>query len=301
MAEPDINPSKSIKKPLLMPDTFSGNGSTVWTQYIIHFEACAELNEWDDSLKCKFLAILLKEQAANIFFDLDEETRNNWGVLKTALSARLDTSASPELAKSEFLARSRKPNESMIDFGNAIRQLGRKAYPKLPNEIRDELAKDQFLRGLGDREMTIRVRQSKPLNLDEAIGSALDYESICIDVTNSQKGEATREKSNVIAAATGTSGRLEEMMAEMLTLVKHNSLQSEAHAKESDRMQRRSTTYRGIRTCWECGSTRHIRTKCPRLTNDKTRVCWNCGSAGHLRDECPKSGNGSWLERRDRF
>lgn len=287
--------NKTVQRPLVMPDVFSDSGSSVWAQYIQHFEACAELNEWDDCLKCKYLAILLKDQAANIFFDLDDDVKKNWNVLKAALATRLDKSTSPEFAKSEFLSRSRKPDESVVDYGNAIRHLARNAYPKLTNEIRDELARDQFLRGLGGREMTIRVRQSKPSNLDEAITNALEYESICIDVANTSSGEST----NVIAAATSKSERLEDMLTEMLILLKNKSLQPEVEMAENRRVQNQFSTQRGTKTCWECGSSGHIRNKCPRISNGRSRVCWNCGIEGHLRSECTISGNDHRLERRD--
>ena len=269
-------------KPLVMPTMFPGKDMLEWGQYVQSFEACADLNGWDNTLKCKFLAVRLTGQAAKVYFYLEEAIRQDWVALKDALGSRLDSPSTPELSKSEFLARSRKSNESIIEFGNCVRHLARQAYSTLSATVRDELAKDQFIRGLSDRDMVIRLRQSKPVSLDDAIKLALEYETICIDVDNS----VPKNSPKMVASASSSNSKLEEMMAEMLTLMKDERSQQTANRSTTNRSTRRGRNHNY--TCYECGSPSHFRKNCPNLIPDKTRRCWHCGDERHLRDQCPK-------------
>lgn len=261
-----------LKRPLVMPENFTGEDSVHWNHYIKSFEACAELNGWSNEIKCKFLAVKLKNQAAKVFFDLDDDTRKNWLQLKKALEARLDVSHDVERSKVEFLNRVKRPGEKLIDFGNGVRHLSRQAYPTLDSTVRDELACDQFLRGLDNREMVIRVRQGKPSGLDDAIKAAIEYETI-LNVSENSGRAAECNPPQVVAAASASTSKLEEMMAKMIELMQGK----ETHSTTKDRTRR----------CYQCGADTHLKRDCPNV-RDRTRRCWNCGQVGHVRQDCTK-------------
>jgi hypothetical protein len=46
-----------------------------------------------------------------------------------------------------------------------------KAYHKAPAEVRETLSTDHFLDALVNSEMRIRIKQSRPANLNQAISS----------------------------------------------------------------------------------------------------------------------------------
>ena len=48
---------QGIKKPIVMPDVFKCDIKEDWEDWIESFKACAEINSWDDNLKCKFLGV----------------------------------------------------------------------------------------------------------------------------------------------------------------------------------------------------------------------------------------------------
>jgi hypothetical protein len=59
----------------------------------------------------------------------------------------------------------------------AIRRLVNLAYPTVPENVRDTLAKQHFMEPLADSEMRIRIKQSRPQNLNDAIRLAVELET----------------------------------------------------------------------------------------------------------------------------
>ena len=171
-----VQPDAKTKRPILMPDIYTGEEE--WTDWLFQFESCATLNDWNNELKCKFIIVRLKGTAGKALSDLDDETKKDWEKLKTELTTRFDTTTRPDLYKSELMGRKKKPSETYLEMGNSIRTLARKAYPTLSNNVRDELAKDQFLRGLDKTELALKVRHANPKTLDEAIRMALESEAV---------------------------------------------------------------------------------------------------------------------------
>jgi hypothetical protein len=68
-------------------------------------------------------------------------------------------------------------NETILDLGNKIRTLARKAYPKIDAQLRDNFARDQFVRALTNIDMTLKLRHNMPDSLDEAIQMAIDWQT----------------------------------------------------------------------------------------------------------------------------
>ena len=75
--------------------------------------------------------------------------------------------------------------KKLIDFGNAVRTLARKAFPQERSGTRDRIAKTQFLRGL-DGDMQLKVRLAKPKTLEDAIKMAVKYEATVKKVGQNQ-------------------------------------------------------------------------------------------------------------------
>lgn len=146
------------KPPIVMPDVYTGEEE--WSDWLFQFESCAALNDWDDDLKCKFIIVRLKGTAGKALSDLVAETKKDWKKLLAELGTRFDTTTRPDLYKSELMGRKKKDTESYLELGNSIRTLARKAYPSLSNAVIDELAKDQYLRGLDKTELALKVRHA---------------------------------------------------------------------------------------------------------------------------------------------
>ncbi|CAG2251003.1 unnamed protein product [Mytilus edulis] len=69
------------------------------------------------------------------------------------------------------------PKEEVIGGLTPIRRLVNRAYPLAPIEVKETLSKDYFLDALHDSEMRIKIKQSRPQNLNQAICLAVELEA----------------------------------------------------------------------------------------------------------------------------
>ena len=78
-------------------------------------------------------------------------------------------------------------NETILDLSNKIRTLACKAYPEIDAQLRDELARDQFVRALTKVDMTLKLRHNMPDTLDDTIRMAIDWQTVEIDVRKEKR------------------------------------------------------------------------------------------------------------------
>ena len=74
-----------------------------------------------------------------------------------------------DLYRVQLKERRQKPSETLPELGQAIRRLVNKSYPKAPAEVGETLSTEHFLDALVNSEMRIRIKQSRPANLNQAI------------------------------------------------------------------------------------------------------------------------------------
>ena len=74
-----------------------------------------------------------------------------------ALEERFTPPNQTELYRVQLTERRQKPAESLPELGQAIRKLVNLAYPTVPENVRDTLAKQHFIEALADSEMRIRI------------------------------------------------------------------------------------------------------------------------------------------------
>ena len=73
-------------------------------------------------------------------------------------------------------ANEKAAQEILQELGQAICRLANLAHPTASSYIRGTLSKDQFVDGLEDWEMRIRIKLSRSTNLNEAIKLAVELE-----------------------------------------------------------------------------------------------------------------------------
>ncbi|ESO90373.1 hypothetical protein LOTGIDRAFT_164300 [Lottia gigantea] len=222
--------SKGPVRPIVLPDTFTGEEEE-FIDLLESFEACAAVNKWTDEEKCQFVAIKLKGSARKVFNDIEPGAKREWILLEDELKRRLDGTRRPDLYKSEFLTRIKKSDEGYLDFSNALRILARKEYPIVSVGIRDELARDQFLRGLGGVDISLKVRHMNPATLDDAVRMSIEWEAVERDVRNQSANKPTPVVSDLTGAVGGqTASKTDELISLMTKLLSGMSSISSAGA-----------------------------------------------------------------------
>ena len=99
-------------RPLVLPEPFSGEGS--WVSWLYHFESIADVNDWDNGKKLKWLKVRLTGKAQTAFQRLPAEARGDYEEAKKALQER----SSRRIARAGITLSSRP-------VLNGIRVLGR--------------------------------------------------------------------------------------------------------------------------------------------------------------------------------
>jgi hypothetical protein len=63
------------------------------------------------------------------------------------------------------------------NWGQDVRRLANLAYPTAPNEVRETLAKEQFIDALIEVGMRLRIKQARLVNLNYAVRHAVELEA----------------------------------------------------------------------------------------------------------------------------
>ena len=169
----DIGSKKSLNMKI-KPATFDGSGK--WLDYRAHFEVCAELNGWTEKERGMYLAVSLRGQAQGVFGNLAGGTHNYTELIKP-LEERFAPPNQTELYRVQLRERRQKASESLSELGQDIRRLTNLAYPTAPSDLRETLAKEQFIDALVSSDMRLRIKQARPANLNDAVRHAVELEA----------------------------------------------------------------------------------------------------------------------------
>ncbi|KAL5475516.1 hypothetical protein EMCRGX_G025342 [Ephydatia muelleri] len=173
-------------RPLVLPDSFSGEGN--WSQWIYHFENVAEVNEWEDAKRVLWLKVRLTGRAQIAYQQLSDITRANYGDTKKALKERFEPASQTARYLAEFENRRKKKTEGWADFAEDLRSLVEKAYPALQEEAKAQIALSHYLRHLDQPMTSFSVKQRTPKSLDEAVSATLEIESYQIGLPKIESG-----------------------------------------------------------------------------------------------------------------
>ena len=94
-----------------------------------------------------------------------------------ALEARFAPFNQTELYRAMLRERRRKPSETLPELGESIKRLTHLAYPTASREITETFSKDQFVDAIDDFDIRLRVQQSRPKTLNEAVALAVEIEA----------------------------------------------------------------------------------------------------------------------------
>ena len=218
--------------------TFSGDGTDIWSEFIRYFKNVAELNEWESDRKRKVLFTVLRGQAETYAYGLSNSERNDWESLITALDARFGHKAMKESYVAEAKLRRKKGTESFRDFGQAIEDLYRRAYPYNREHVQESSMKT-FMDNCSDTEdFRLAMKRTRPKTLQDAVTAAMQEE--CIRMTENQSYSEKR---------TYRVNRLSH---------KGNSGDFGSYASESVCENKNVT-----RRCYKCHSSDHLYKMCP--------------------------------------
>ncbi|XP_056001631.1 uncharacterized protein LOC130048651 [Ostrea edulis] len=164
-------------KTIMKPATFDGTSS--WIDYKAHFEACCSINTWNPRQKSLYLAASLRGQAQTVLGNMKTSTTCTYEDICEALEARFAPTNQTELYRAMLREKRQKATETLPELGESMRRLTHLAYPTAPREVTEMIAKDQFVDALSDFDMRLRIQQSRPKSLNDAVRLAVEIEAFC--------------------------------------------------------------------------------------------------------------------------
>ena len=272
------------------PDKFDGK-SVEWKDFIVQFEYLASWNGWSTQEKAQQLVMCLRGTAQRMLGDLTFDQLQNYEVLTKILSSRFSPVGRESAYRCEFRNRRRQRNESISDYGYALRRLGCLAFPDVPHTYREINVIDQFVNGLGNLDLKKHVSLNHPNTLEAAIALAIEYEAFegsqvplvkpidtgDTDVYRVQAIKADRDsvsKNQKVASNVDKSDNSEisDLISSMKDCFeKFNKSVERFNKSQSSRGQGHMSRGRGGR---------------PR-TYERDIECYNCHEKGHISRECP--------------
>lgn len=251
---PQINePSVHFKNKKTI--TFDGTGS--WQDFLVQFELISTVNKWDNGMKAYELATSLRGVAQGIVTDIEPAKRLNYDYLVSALTSRFEPANQVNMYKVQMNSIYRKPGQTLPEMAQEIRRVTRQAYPTAPIEIRDQLAKDCFVRAINDPKIQLSIFQREPKTIDDCVRFGLEYEAFTVDQKrlNNAKPATRMLSENDDSAEYDVVTRLAKISEQMEKLTN----------KESQNFSRM--------TCFYCGNKGHIKKECRKFEWDKRHNC----------------------------
>jgi hypothetical protein len=120
----------------------------------------------------------LRGLAQSVLGDLPSDRQVHYTSLVEALEERFAPPNQMDLYRVQLKERRQKASETLPELGQVIWRLVNKAYPKAPAEVRETFSTEHVLDSLVNSEMRIRIKQSRPANLNEAICLAVELDAL---------------------------------------------------------------------------------------------------------------------------
>ena len=256
-------------KPNIKPATYDGTSS--WQDYKSHFDACAMLGKWSKVERGLYLAVSLRGQAQGVLGNLSGDALNDYDELVRALNERFAPPNQTELYRAQLRERTKKATESLPELGQSVRRLTNLAYPTAPYDVRETLAKEQFLDALIDSDMRLRIKQARPRDLNEAIRHAVELEAYAkAEKTDTEKRGYYRpigsaEKTNELSELTKlveNMGTVMDDMRQEIKQLKENQSQFQKYHPPGKPKAENSADWKKQATCHNCGKKGHIQRDC---------------------------------------
>lgn len=231
-------PSESSIANVPLKRTFKGDGTVIWSEFIRYFENIANLNQWPEQRMRRILLTALRDQAEAYAYGLPETILQDYNSLKNALNQRFGHTALKDSYIAEAKLRRKRDNETFRDFGQAIEDLYRRAYPD-NREYVSESSMKTFLDNCSvSDDFRLAVKRTRPKTLAEAVTAAMQEE--CIRFTENRK----------------------------LNPKTYHTQVYDVKIAQGDKRNRGDkptpTLNKALKKCFKCNSTQHLIRDCPK-------------------------------------
>lgn len=256
-------------------------------RFLDHFDVVAQANRWSDEIQTLQLPTALTGMAFDFYRRLSAVDKKTITNLKAALEKEFGACALESDYARLFVSRRRQVGESLADFAEALKSLGRKAYPSFSDQQLDKLCQSHFING-GLTE-TLRVHllvgATEQESYRELVARARRLEQVLVpSLVRVVGAEGGQEKCEAAACA--------EHKAQLVKLTE--AVSALERKVEGMRVQRSAGgggmgySKRPLNPCPICNQKGHWSRNCPEKETKKADkiVCFKCNQPGHMARGC---------------
>ena len=277
-------------------DKFDGKTGSQLKPFLAKFEILAKRCQWNDDMKVDMLKCNLTGAAAQLLWD--DPSCQSYEQLVVKLNQRFGEENQAECFRAKLKVRKQGRDESLSSLMQDIRRMMILAYPDSSSALGKIMAKDCFLDAIFDKNLSLKVREHSPIDLDAAFQLAVKFEAYA-QLSGPQKGEDKSKGSKVQTVVSldqnkdlPSGGSWSALIATQNDLFKQLKSQGEQIMMLSKQVQSLATL-----------SVPQDREQSNNLPSFKKQVkCFGCGEADHILPKCPhRKNNRNKTEATDRL
>ncbi|KAH7702023.1 pol polyprotein, partial [Aphelenchoides avenae] len=173
----------SGKVPSVDLPTYEGRADEkTFREFLDKFYLVGNLYGWDNARCCQIIPTCLRGEALAVYQTLPNATKAEWDLLTEELAAKLITGDDDVQQQQALNRRFQRPNESVAEFGLAIKALVKRAFPTsrqigtakpFTEEFQSHQAVNHFIAGLKPNIKEHLLRGTRPASLEAAISAAI--------------------------------------------------------------------------------------------------------------------------------
>ena len=310
------NESKGPSPPKM--STFDGKSD--WKPFFTQFSHIAARYKWTEEQKLDKLIECLRDKALKYFSSRPTQDQKNYQKLSTKLEERFGKKDLPHIIRRQLQDIKQDPEESVEEFADKVQDMTADGYPDTPENCKQTVAIDVFLRGCTNKQAALIAMDKNPATLDIAIQyikSAITNQKL---ILGARKCEARRVKFESSESENETS---DETSSEVRAIYNSNTMKrsSEQRSEQTNvsklelRVKRMEEDNREIKASLENilqtlkSSNQFNRSRSNSRENSRVRspsrspnrqTCFKCNEYGHYARDCPNYRSGSPYQSRDR-
>ena len=271
-------------------DKFDGKTGSQLKPFLAKFEILARRCQWNDDMKVDMLKCNLTGAAAQLLWD--DPSCQSYEQLVLKLNQRFGEENQAECFRAKLKVRKQGKDESLSSLMQDIRRMMILAYPDSSSELGKIMAKDCFLDAIYDKNLSLKIREHSPADLDAAFQLAVKFEAYA-QLSGPQKNE-DRYKGGKVQTILSLDqdnnppreGSWSALMASQNDLFKQLKNQGEQIIMLSKQVQNLASSSvppnreqsnnlpssRKQIKCFGCGEIDHILPKCPYRKNNRNKT-----------------------------
>ena len=215
---------------------------------------------------------LCRGLAQGVLGNLAYDTQMDYDALVQALNDRFAPPDQMELYRIQLKERRQRASETLPELAQHVRRLTNLAYPTVPADVKETLAKDHFIDALLDSDLRLKIKQARPRSLNDAVRHAVELEAYV-------KAESKLTESQGVLKSVSTDDNASDMK-ELQAMIKELTFSMETMKREMGALKKKAYN--------DMSSVENERNpRIPRRDWKKNAECYNCGDRGHIQRESP--------------